>query len=209
VLDVDAFEEVVERALFEYDHGRIVHRLGNAEQATIHTFVKHAQTGSVEEENLQCGSSLAEEHEHRARASGAAHALFRETGESVEAEAHVDGLERDEDLDAVRDHRAVPPSAWTTARSIDGSNPGMTSMRVVPTVIVIELGGVRGDDDVGRDARLVCGIVDATTRANRTFGLAALVFAFRPDGDGAIFPARPRRLDHESSAPALKPLPGQ
>lgn len=85
----------------------------------------------------------------------------------------------------------------------------MTSMRVVPTVIVIELGGVPEGNDEASDGRGVGRIAEATTRAKRTCGVAALVLAFRPDGDGAIFPARPRRLDHESREPALKPLPGQ
>lgn len=93
---------------------------------------------------------------------------------------------------------------------MDGSNPGATSMRVVPTVIVIELGcGLEGAAGADVGTGLVDRIADATTRAKRTLGVAALVFDFRPDGDGAIFPARPRRLDHESSAPALKSLPGQ
>lgn len=77
-------------------------------------------------------------------------------------------------------------------------------MREAPTAIVIARGAGVGaeasslviEDDAA--ARRVA----PTTRANVTLGAASRFVFFRPEGDFAIFPARPSRLDHVSSVVA-------
>ncbi len=67
------------------------------------------------------------------RAGVVAGVLLGEPGEALEARAQIDGLERDEDLDAGGDHRAPSARARTTAARNVGSKPGATRTRAAPT----------------------------------------------------------------------------
>jgi hypothetical protein len=65
-LEVDAVEQIVERALLDLDDGITLARgLGDAERAAIQTLVEQAQPGVVGEEDLHRVTTSAEEDEQR------------------------------------------------------------------------------------------------------------------------------------------------
>ncbi len=104
-LDVDPIEEIIEHAVVDLDDGPDVPGVdGPTEDATVEALVEEAQAGAIEEEDLEGLLALAEEHEERPAARVASELLASDAGESIEAPAEIDGLEGEEDVDAVRDH---------------------------------------------------------------------------------------------------------
>src|SRR5690606_35457488 len=99
------------------------------------------QTGPVEEEDLQGRPPLPEEEEERAAPRIATEPIRDEPGETIEAPSKIDRLESDEDLHAVRDHRAAPrvrsraSSTSSTAPSASRSKPDSTRTKAVPTTM--------------------------------------------------------------------------
>jgi hypothetical protein len=170
--DVDAFEQVVELTLFDRNDARVSKRLRYPKYSTVQALVEDAQPGPIEEQDLERALALADEQKQRAAASRALHALLCQPRQPVEPQTHIDRLERDEDLDAVRDHRAPPSSAPTTARSRDGSNPAETSMRAWPNATTTTDGAAREGTAAASGSGLGSGSVAAavTTRAKRTPG---------------------------------------
>jgi len=66
--------------------------------------VEQADAGAVEEQHLDRVPPLAEEHEQGAAAGLPPQPLGDHACQPVESPAQVDEVERDEDLDAMRDH---------------------------------------------------------------------------------------------------------
>src|ERR1041384_3160805 len=95
---VDAFEQVIELALLDRNDARISQRLRNPKHSAVQPLVKNAQSASIEEQDLQRAFAPPDEQEQRAAARRALHALLRQTRQSIESQAHVHGLKRDEDL---------------------------------------------------------------------------------------------------------------
>lgn len=133
--------------------------------------------GSFEEKYLRGRAPPPDEDEERARAGVVAGVLLGEPGEALEARAQIDGLERDEDLDAGGDHRAPSARTRTTAASRVGSKPGATRTRAAPTSITRS----RGESGAAAGR--------GTSSRNGTEG------------------ARPRRLDHQRNVLAENALP--
>src|SRR5664279_5994317 len=81
---------------------------------------------------------FAEEHEHCAAAHVVANSLGHNSSQPIEAPSQIDGLEADEDLDTVGNHRTpstifrVSTSSSTIA-SVPRSNPLGTTSRIPPT----------------------------------------------------------------------------
>jgi hypothetical protein len=118
------------------DEDRSVARLvgrGKFEEPAVELLGGEDGACAVPPEKLGGLAVFGEEDEECAAAGFALHALAHQASEPFHAEAHVDGLEGDEDLDAVRDHEATPARAETTARRRAGSKPGSTRTRAKPT----------------------------------------------------------------------------
>src|SRR6202789_454886 len=187
--DVDAVEQILERALLDRDDPFAFARpLGHAEGAPVEALVEETQAGVVGEEDLHRVPPAPEEDKESAAAHLATEPVGRKGAEPVEAPAQVDGVECDKDLDAVRDHRP-PPNTSSPARNPPASNPRRTPSRAAPTSMRI---GVSTTASTDRDAR--------TTRARRT------PFAAPPTVPP---PALPSRLAQSLRPPGLNSLPTQ
>src|SRR5262249_11870898 len=153
--------QVVELALLDRDDEIALARgLGDAEGAAIETLVEQAESRVVREQNLHRVAAPAEEDEERTAADLTAEALLHQRAEPVEAPAQVDGVERDEDLHAVRDHGA-PPRTSSTARRTSRSNPRRTASRATPTSMTMDVSAASA------------GCAVRTTRARRTCSAGA------------------------------------
>ncbi len=84
--------------------------------------VKETPAGAVQEDDLHGVPSSPEEDEEGGLRGLEADRVAREAREPIEARAQIDGLDGDEDLNAVGDHGS-PPIARTTEASRAGSNP--------------------------------------------------------------------------------------
>jgi hypothetical protein len=118
------------------DEDRSVARLvgrGKFEEPAVELLGGEDGACAVPPEKLGGLAVFGEEDEEGAAAGFALHALAHQASEPFHAEAHVDGLEGDEDLDAVGDHEATPARAETTARRRAGSKPVSTRTRAKPT----------------------------------------------------------------------------
>src|SRR6185312_5225473 len=153
-VDLHAVEQRFERRVVDFDVTRALGGRGQDEGAAIEPLVELTHSAAVEEQNLQRVTATTEEQKERAAARVVADVFLGKARQPIERVAHVDRLERDEDLDALRDH-ARSPSARTTCRSTSGSKPARTDTRAAPTATTMAA-------SVGGGTR--------TTRAIRTCG---------------------------------------
>lgn len=105
VRDVDSVEEVVEFPFFDLDrYGAGIAGRRNAEAIPVEPLVEEAHPAPVEEENLQGILPTPEEHEQSSSSSVASDAIECEVREPIKAPTEINRLERDEHLDAMRNH---------------------------------------------------------------------------------------------------------
>jgi hypothetical protein len=93
---------------------------------------RHADTGRIGEKHLHDLTTPADEHEQRAPPRLVPHLLAYNDREPLDPITHIDDTDRDEDLHACGDHRALP-RARTTSASSAASKPDVTRTRAPPT----------------------------------------------------------------------------
>src|SRR5207248_5443122 len=100
---------------------------------TIEAFIEQTQPAPVEEQDLHRLAALASKYEQRTGPRRSSQLLAHQAGQTIEAPTQIDRLQRDEDLDTVRTHRApvarCSASTSSTSLSIARSTPVGTTMR--------------------------------------------------------------------------------
>lgn len=108
----DSGEQRAKRLGVDVQNALTTRRRRQLEACLVEPLVEQAQSVSIEPQDLQARSHPSAEHEHRAAVDWiAAHALSRELRQPIEAQAHVDWLDAEEDADALRNHVVASSSA--------------------------------------------------------------------------------------------------
>src|SRR4051794_136997 len=160
-------------------------------------FVEKTQARAVMKDDLDRLTPLSEKYEHRPPTGVPPDPLRHDAGESIKAPAQVNGLQPDEHLHPMRDHRRPRPplprassTARTSPRVVRSNRDGMITR--APATSTTRAASTAGFPSI---AGAKAGLATRTTRASRTL---------RPAGP--TVPSR-RRVLPSRYAPVPQPSP--